>query len=316
MAELTAEEKQVIEAYLSKEVALTQAQKKAVEDYLSNRSDLSRAEKTRINSYLRTIILSVLGLLGVTTFVALFALWNNMITNVQTNAQKEVVDNINASLAGQGNTLFDFLQKSGEAKGTLETQIDTLNESLSKAEADIATAQQKIDAALTGEVAQLGGEVQNLTTDIESIQDALSQITEGDQKVVIDKLEGLSALENRITDLQSQMIQTSSDSSGTTIHFGDYAIYISSKQSIAIKGDNVEIRQVDFAFPEDLFAEAPQVFQSIDVDGSGFAFAPYAGNYTARSSKEYVARYTEVMKRTNEASVYVTILAFGRAKTP
>ena len=98
MAELTAEQKQVIEDYLSKEVALTQAQKKAVEDYLSNRADLSRAEKTRINSYLIKVILSILAVLGVTTLVAVPPLWNKMIESIKTDAVKEVKDEVNQDL--------------------------------------------------------------------------------------------------------------------------------------------------------------------------------------------------------------------------
>jgi hypothetical protein len=199
MDELTPEQKQVIEAYLSKEVALTQAQKKALEDYLSNRSDLSRAEKMRINSYLRTVIFSVLGVLGITTLIAFTTLWDRMIVNVKKEAITEVVSQANQDLEDNNITQKD-----------LEMKASNLDGQFSFLTANIADIQGNVFTLQTSDLNQLG----------QSIEEFMATLGDknAEGKTALDIVTGLEtrikALETSLDGLSVIVVQDTTDENG------------------------------------------------------------------------------------------------------
>jgi hypothetical protein len=253
MAELKEEQKQAIEDYLSKEVAMTQAQKKAVEDYLSNRSDLSRAEKTRINSYLIKAILSILAVLGVTTLVAVPPLWSKMIENIKINAVKEVKDEVTQDLKDNDITREDLVGKAANLDGQFNLLLAT-----------IADIQNNVFTLQTSKVNQLG---QSITKFTKTLGD---QSPEGK-----DALAVVTELETRITALEESITPVSGSIENGCTRIGDIQVCWGSASKSEGTAAGNHVRCYDFGFAQP-FASTPVVTNGINTQGDGPAFEVYA----------------------------------------
>jgi hypothetical protein len=211
MAELPEEQIKAIEDYLSKEVALTKAQQKAIEDYISNRADLSRAEKGKINSYLRTLIFSVLGILGITTIIAFTALWNRMVETVKRQAVNEVTTQVNQDLKDNSIT-----------RDNLFTEASRIDGQLSLLAGDIATIQNNVDTTQKTDLNQLGKSIKEFKNVLDAVNPNRNQV-----------IQTLVNLGTRITALENyRLAQTASPAILATL--------IVKGSSIASHSDGVE----------------------------------------------------------------------------
>jgi hypothetical protein len=253
MAELPEEQKKAIEDYLSKEVALTKAQQKAIEDYISNRVDLSRAEKGKINSYLRTLIFSVLGILGITTIIAFTALWSRMVETVKRQAVNEVTTQVTQDLADNDITREDLMRKAANLDG----QFSSLLSSVAKIQDNIFTLQ-------TSDFNQLGTSIKTFTA-------TLGEQTPDGKKA----LDVVASLETRIAALEESITPISGSIENGCTRVGDIQVCwgTATKSEGPDAGSN-HVRCYRFKFTQP-FSSIPVVTNGINTQGEGHAFEVY-----------------------------------------
>lgn len=200
MAELTTEQKQAINDYLSKEVALSPTEQKAIEDYLSKRTDLSLADKSAINGYLRKVVISIVGILGIGTGLAFVTAWNNLYKSVETRAFTSVSTNLDTRVNSLLNTQQQLLTNT---VNQALVDIGSVQDDIAEAKQNVVNAQDNIKAIEVADLTQLGASIKEFQATLGEQND--------EEKTALDVVSELetriAALENREVTFQTGYIE-------------------------------------------------------------------------------------------------------------